>query len=183
MPTAGSLPLSLAPLASRQAVTITNNDFGAKVIALLKIFNKNLDELSTGGLADALSERARVEQLITGDLNELRERHERRVRASAWSVAVIILAATVIWAGWYFRPFSSNSPVSDTAAFRITEESSPASKPLPFPESHGGVEPVLYLSSVLGESGVNTVGAIQKAGKIVFQAVGSTGTAVQGTLP
>jgi hypothetical protein len=48
-------------------------------------------------------------------------------------------------------------------------------KPLPFPPSRGGAEPVLTLDQVLGEYAAATTKAINEAGYIVFHAVGDTG--------
>lgn len=45
----------------------------------------------------------------------------------------------------------------------------------PFPQPRGGVEPVLRLADVFGSAGPGISREIEKAGKIVFHAVGSTG--------
>ena len=84
--------------------------------------------------------------------------------------------------------FAQPEPMPDPGKFRILHGSDTAAyqeldslqrlhelRPLPFPISRGGEEPVLTLQEVLGLDGGKAVGAISKAGQIVFHAVGDTG--------
>jgi Icc-related predicted phosphoesterase len=64
---------------------------------------------------------------------------------------------------------------SDTAAYGILDKEAKTLKPLPFPPSRGGVEPVLTLQGVLGSSGASAVQSIVKSKQIVFHALGDTG--------
>jgi hypothetical protein len=66
---------------------------------------------------------------------------------------------------------------SDSQAYKEIDALSRARelKPLPFPESRGGAEPILTLEQVLGKESTATSKAIDEAGYIVFHAVGDTG--------
>jgi hypothetical protein len=66
---------------------------------------------------------------------------------------------------------------SDTAAYKEIDALTRAHelKPLPFPASKGGTEPVLTLEQVVGGYAASTIKAIDDAGYIVFHAVGDTG--------
>lgn len=66
---------------------------------------------------------------------------------------------------------------SDTRAYKEIDALTRAHelKPLPFPASRGGAEPVLALDAVLGKDAATTTAAVNKVGYIVFHAVGDTG--------
>jgi hypothetical protein len=64
---------------------------------------------------------------------------------------------------------------SDTPAYNILDKEAKTLKPLPFPPSRGGPEPVLTLQEVLGTAGAATVKAITQQKQIVFHALGDTG--------
>ncbi len=66
---------------------------------------------------------------------------------------------------------------SDAAAYKVLDEESRASElqPLPFPPSRGGTEPVLTMAELYGQSGAALAAAVEKAGRLVFHAVGDTG--------
>lgn len=76
--------------------------------------------------------------------------------------------------------FAQPSPSPDPTSFRdpVTDQSLKeigAVEPFPAPRG-GAAEPVLQLADVLGSQGPARVAAIQKAGQIVFHAVGDTGS-------
>jgi hypothetical protein len=64
---------------------------------------------------------------------------------------------------------------SDNAAYKVLDKQARTLRPLPFPPSRGGVEPVLRLQDVLGAAGPASVKAITQSQQIVFHAVGDTG--------
>jgi hypothetical protein len=64
---------------------------------------------------------------------------------------------------------------ADDAAYKILDKEGRTLKPLPFPSSRGGVEPVLKLEDVLGSEGPAIVKAITQTNQIVFHALGDTG--------
>ncbi len=66
---------------------------------------------------------------------------------------------------------------SDNAAYEIIDKLTKEHKikPLPFPASRGGVEPVLTLAQTLGSGGQASEAAITASGQIVFHSVGDTG--------
>jgi hypothetical protein len=64
---------------------------------------------------------------------------------------------------------------SDTPAYNILDKEAKTLKPLPFPPSRGGPEPVLSLQDVLGSAGAAIVKAITQQKQIVFHALGDTG--------
>jgi hypothetical protein len=64
---------------------------------------------------------------------------------------------------------------SDTAAYKILDQEASTEKPLPFPPSRGGVEPVLKLEEVFGSQGPAVAKTITQGGQIVFHALGDTG--------
>jgi len=63
---------------------------------------------------------------------------------------------------------------SDARAYQLLSAIAPELRPLPFPLARDPV-PVLELSHVLGPAGPHITDHIQRSGKIVFHAVGSTG--------
>ncbi len=63
----------------------------------------------------------------------------------------------------------------DDAAYKVLDQEASTLKPLPFPPSRGGAEPVLNLQDVLGSGGPATVKAITQSKQIVFHALGDTG--------
>lgn len=119
---------------------------------------------------------------------ELASRLSRRTLILAGAPAV----AGIVGSAWYFShrkepQFSEPAPTPDPTFFRVQHESSTEFydtldryrdklKPLPFPRSRGGVEPVLHLAKVWGSRGPSVEKAIEKAGRISFHAVGSTGS-------
>lgn len=66
---------------------------------------------------------------------------------------------------------------SDTQAYKTLDalNARHALQPLPFPAPRGLPEPRLTLADVLGRRGAAAVAAAQKAGRLVFHAVGDTG--------
>lgn len=64
---------------------------------------------------------------------------------------------------------------SDTQAYKILDSEKGLLKPRPFPVLKGMAEPVLTLAQALGAQGPPVVADIEKAGQIVFHAVGDTG--------
>lgn len=64
---------------------------------------------------------------------------------------------------------------SDTQAYKILDSEKGVLKPRPFPVVEGVAEPVLTLAQALGAQGAQVVAEIEKAGQIVFHAVGDTG--------
>lgn len=64
---------------------------------------------------------------------------------------------------------------SDTAAYTILDTQKGKLRPRPFPAFAGGPEPVLTLAQSYGKKGDSIVSDIEKAGQIVFHAVGDTG--------
>lgn len=64
---------------------------------------------------------------------------------------------------------------SDNPAYKILDKEASRLKPLPFPPSRGGVEPVLKLQDVLGSEGEAIIKAITQGKQIVFHALGDTG--------
>ncbi|HYW48553.1 MAG TPA: metallophosphoesterase [Bryobacteraceae bacterium] len=64
---------------------------------------------------------------------------------------------------------------SDTAAYKILDKEAGTLKPLPFPASRGGTEPVLKLADVFGKEGTATINGITQNKQIVFHAAGDTG--------
>jgi len=64
---------------------------------------------------------------------------------------------------------------SDTEAYKILDSQEGTLQPRPFPPVKGIDEPVVTLAQALGNKGDQIVGEIQKAGQIVFHAVGDTG--------
>lgn len=63
----------------------------------------------------------------------------------------------------------------ESTKYRLLNQTSSRLRPLPFPQSRGGLEPVLLLSDTFGPNGPEVVRTIQQEGKIAFHAVGSTG--------
>src|SRR5215471_1738089 len=64
---------------------------------------------------------------------------------------------------------------SDAQAYKILDSQKGTLKPRPFPHVKGIDEPVLTLAQALGNKGDQIVSEIQRAGQIVFHAVGDTG--------
>jgi hypothetical protein len=74
--------------------------------------------------------------------------------------------------GKFRTPHASDQPAYDILDKLQAEH---ALKPLAFPSSRGGPEPVLKLEDVWGKEGENVIKAVTTAGQIVFHAVGDTG--------
>jgi hypothetical protein len=70
---------------------------------------------------------------------------------------------------------TAHDTAADNAAYKVLDKEAKTLKPLPFPPSRGGVEPILQLQDVLGSLGAATVKAITQAKQIVFHALGDTG--------
>jgi hypothetical protein len=64
---------------------------------------------------------------------------------------------------------------SDKQAYTILDSQRGVLEPRPFPAVDGVAEPLLTLAQALGPQGNGVVDAIEKAGQIVFHAVGDTG--------
>ena len=64
---------------------------------------------------------------------------------------------------------------SDSATYKVLGQTSSLVRPLPFPQSRGGLEPVVALSDTFGPNGAEMLKTIEQEGKIAFHAVGSTG--------
>jgi hypothetical protein len=64
---------------------------------------------------------------------------------------------------------------SDKQAYTILDSQRGVLEPRPFPEVEGVAEPLLTLEQVLGAQGKGVVKAMEKAGQLVFHAVGDTG--------
>lgn len=155
MPPANFLPTSIAGLAGVNAKTISDFGFRQDVAALAETIAKSLsDRLPTDNTKLQL-ERRRVEDLIRDDLENNRPGGPRFGKLDPDRTK--------------FEEFHS----SDEAAWKKIMAAE--LKPQPVPESRGGVEPVLKLSDAWGAAGSKVVKSIEKTGKIVFHAVGSTG--------
>jgi MinD-like ATPase involved in chromosome partitioning or flagellar assembly len=63
----------------------------------------------------------------------------------------------------------------DSATYKLLGQTSSLLRPLPFPQSRGGLEPVLLLSDTLGPNGAEVLKTVEQDGRIAFHAVGSTG--------
>lgn len=66
---------------------------------------------------------------------------------------------------------------SDGPAYKILDAEQRAGelRPIPFPASRGGDEPVLTLAEIYGSSGAGVAQRVAAAGKLVFHGVGDTG--------
>jgi hypothetical protein len=64
---------------------------------------------------------------------------------------------------------------SDSAAYKILDSERGQLKPRPFPVVEGVDEPTLKLADAIGTQGAEVVSDIEKAGQVVFHAVGDTG--------
>ena len=64
---------------------------------------------------------------------------------------------------------------SDAAAYKILDSEAGQLKPRPFPVVEGVDEPTLSLADAIGSKGEEVVSEIEKAGQIVFHAVGDSG--------
>jgi hypothetical protein len=108
----------------------------------------------------------------------------RRVRPSFPWLAVAALSLITVWALLSSQPaappegptfgFLSPKQTSATEAYKALGDQ--LRKPTSFPVSRGGDEPVLKLEDVFGPVGRAVVARIHNDGKIVFHAVGSTGS-------
>jgi TIR domain/Calcineurin-like phosphoesterase len=155
MPPPAFLPASIAGLAGVNAKTISDSGFRQDVAALADIIKKGL---SDGLPTDNQSEQARVERLIQEDLENNRPDGPRFGKLDPDPTKF------------------EEDHVSDATAWKkILAARSRVLKAQPVPKSRGGVEPVLRLLEAWGPAGPDVVKAIEKTGKIVFHAVGSTG--------
>lgn len=158
MPPPTFLPASIAGLAGINAITISDARFRKDVAALADTIKKSLaDGLPIDNTVLQL-ERDRVEHLIKEDLENNRPGGPRFGKLDPDRTK-----------------FEEDHPSDATAWKKIVAGRSTALEPQPVPESRGGVEPVLRLADAWGPDGPYVVNAIEKMGKIVFHAVGSTG--------
>jgi hypothetical protein len=63
----------------------------------------------------------------------------------------------------------------DSTTYKLLSQKPSLIRPLPLPQSRGGLEPILLLSDTYGSNGADVVKTIQQEGRIAFHAVGSTG--------
>jgi hypothetical protein len=155
MPPRFSLPESIADLVAINARTISEGGFREDVAELVDFIKKSLANMPPMDHAKLQLERKRVEGLLKADLarNRTDGPHFGQLDPD--------------------RTKFKEKHVSDAVAWR--KMIGAVLRPRPFPRSRGDSEPILRLSDALGPNGSQAVRAIQKAGKIVFHAVGSTG--------
>jgi hypothetical protein len=158
MPPPAFLPPSIAGLAAINAKAISDNRFREDVVELADVIKKSLAAASTTDEPGIKSERERVQRLITGDLENNRPDGPKFGQLDPDRTK-----------------FEEEHPSDAPAWKKILAERSSLLKPKSFPKSRGGIEPILKLADALGPAGGDAVGAVEKAGKIVFHAVGSTG--------
>jgi TIR domain/Calcineurin-like phosphoesterase len=158
VPPPNFLPASIAGLAALNAKTISDAGFRQDVAALAEIIAESLFGGSTPDNTVLRLERDRVEHLIKEDLENNRPGGPRFGKLDPDR-----------------SKFEENHHSDATAWKKIQAARSRGPKPQPVPKSRGGVEPVLRLLDVWGPVGSDVVKAIEKTGKIVFHAVGSTG--------
>lgn len=190
MPPASSLPKSIRALVDRNAMQVTDNRFRADVAALAEVIKARVAEFpETEGNA-LPSERERVTHIIETDIHETHRRGRIQFVALLGSLFLVLVIAVGAWVAsrWsisephFAQAKATPDPrtlkvdhADDTQTWTMLNDRGYLSRPQPFSRSRGGTEPILKLSDVLGSRGAKTVAAIERSGRIMFQAVGSTG--------
>lgn len=202
MPLAADLPSSIDPLRERNAISVSDGKFRQELAGLVGVVKKRLAEAPQMGESQTLAERRRIEGLIRHDLALLQERRRRRLLIAGWGIAAISVIGLALWGLPHLLPTGSAPPPSaqasegdgprfgqpdpditkfrvphppDAEAYEKLANSAVELRPRPFPSSRGGSEPRLSFADVWGLAGKDQVQAVEKQGKILFHAVGSTG--------
>jgi hypothetical protein len=199
MPVATDLPPSIDGLRDRNAILVSDGKFRQELAGLVGVVKKALAEAPQMGESQAQAERQRVEGLIRHDLALFQKRRRRRLLIAGWVTAAIPVIGLAFWGLPRLLPTGSAPPSSseadsprfghpdpDVTKFRVPHppdaeayeklaHSAVELRPRPFPPSRGGTEPILSLAGVWGPTGADQVNAVEKQGKILFHAVGSTG--------
>jgi hypothetical protein len=202
MPLATDLPPSIDALRDRNAISVSDGKFRQELAGLVGVVKKALAEAPQMGESQARAERQRIEGLIRHDLALHQERRRRRLLIAGWGTAAISVIGLALWGLPHLLPTGSAPPLPaqaseadsprfghpdpdvtkfrvphppDTEAYEKLAHSAVELRPRPFPPSRGGTEPILSFASVWGPAGADQVHAVEKQGKILFHAVGSTG--------
>jgi len=155
VPEPNLLPASIAGLAAINGKVISDDNFAEDVAAVAEMIKANLAERLPISEQDIEREKRRVLQLIESDLKNNLPGGPRFGQLDPDKTKFA----------------ETHGP--DAEAWR--KISSEGLRPMPFRKPRGGAEPVLRLSEAWGRNGLDVVRAIEKARKIVFHAVGSTG--------
>jgi hypothetical protein len=194
MPPAGSLPKSIIALAERNAMEVTDNRFRTDVARLADTIKTRVDGSSELAGNELQLECERVTHIIEADIRQTRRRHRVQLAGVGGSLLLVLMIAITLWVAsrWSVpAPHFAEANVTpdptglrvnhpdDTRTFELLNERGYTRQPQTFSLPRGGTEPVLKLSDSLGSRGPETVAAIEHSGRIVFQAVGSTGNVTQ----
>jgi hypothetical protein len=155
MPEPSLLPASIAGLAAINGKVISDDNFADDVAVVAKMIKATLADRLPVSEKEIEREKGRALQLIESDLKNNLPGGPRFGQLDPDKTKFAEMHG------------------SDGEAWR--KISSEGLRPIPFRKPRGGTEPVLRLSEAWGSNGLDVVGNIEKAGKIVFHAVGSTG--------
>jgi hypothetical protein len=155
MPEPSLLPASIAGLAAINGKVISDDNFAEDVAVVAKTIKATLADRLPVSEKEIEREKRRALQLIESDLKNNLPGGPRFGQLDPDK-----------------SKFAEMHGSDEEAFKKIFKE---GLRPIAFPKPRGGTEPVLRLSEAWGSTGSDVVSSIEKAGKIVFHAVGSTG--------
>jgi hypothetical protein len=192
MPSARSLPNSIAEMTGRNAVSVSTERFSQDVDALVTIIKRRLNAQSPPQEREA--ERARISALLKSDIGRTEKSFRgRRAVMGSMAAAIVSLSAVLVKKS-FDNPFRNRPQFGqiepDATKFAIAHESESAFyealstddvklSPLKFPPPRGASsEPILSLQQVLD---IAAGEPRPIADHTVFHAVGCTGSTVGPT--
>jgi hypothetical protein len=191
MPTAKTLPDSIARLSEFQAVRVSTDTFLDDVNNIASQIRFFLENTKAPSDNDIAVERVRIRDLLHDNLKQ--EKTALTRRGMITGAAFAIPSAALAYVGLH-KPPNENQPQfaqpladpcdfieahgDDSESYRLIQEKMENNSlaALPFKKSRGNTEPILTLAQALGNKGLKHYQDVSSDGKIVFHAVGCTGS-------